>query len=346
MLLIQIKKGESDQRITNKLKNLGCEDYVNLKTEERLIVLMGNDSKIIPAEVFEALPEVERTIHTSEPYILSSRQFQKEDTIIKTGKIEIGGSKLVMMAGPCAIESEKQIYECAKAVKKYGCQILRAGAFKPRTSPYTFQGLRKKGLELLAKAGEKEDLLTVTEVMSLEDVDLVAQYADIFQIGARNMQNYRLLEAVGKTKLPVLLKRGIASSVKELLAAADYILMNGNKNVVLCERGIASINNSGSSFSGTGYSPRYMLDIAAIPIIESFSHLPVIVDPSHAAGNFALVPALARAGIAAGADGLLIEVHPRPEKALCDEAQQLAFPEFKELMKELKKIAAASGRTI
>lgn len=338
-MLIKIKKDKSAQRVINKLTELKCRYWVGLEAKQILIVLMGNDGEKVPSKTFESFPEVEEVIHSPEPYLLSSRDFQKEDTVVKVGKVEIGGNKIVVAAGPCAVESREQIFLCAKAVKDCGGQILRGGAFKPRTSPFTFQGLKEGGLELLVEAGKKEGLLIITEVIASEDVSLVSQYADILQVGARNMQNIRLLEAVGKTKLPVLLKRGPASSIKEWLSAAEYVLVEGNNNLILCERGIVSFSGSSS-----GLSTRYILDIGAIPIIERFSHLPIIVDPSHAAGHFEYVASLAKASIAAGADGLLIEIHPNPKEALSDGPQQLTISDFKRLMKDIEEISSAVKR--
>lgn len=344
-MLIKMQRGarsESTQRVINKIIEMKCRYWVNLETEEVIIVLLGGgDAARISGEFFEAMPEVERVIPFPEPYVLSSRQLQKEDSLVQIGGIEFGGNKIIIAAGPCAVESKEQILACAKTVKDCGGQILRGGAFKPRSSPFTFQGMKEEGLKLLFEAGKKEGLLTVTEVIASEDVPLVEQYADILQIGARNMQNSRLLEAVGKSKLPVVLKRGCAASPKEWLAAADYVLIGGNKKVVLCERGSTLFNDMTA-----GLSTRYTLDLGMIPIIKKFSHLPIIVDPSHAAGRFEYVPALAKAAVAAGADGLLIEIHPNPRGALSDGPQQLTFSDFKRLMQELKKIAAAIGRKI
>jgi len=338
-MLIKIEKGRSAQRVINRLTELKCRFWIDLEGRQILIVLPGNDSERVPSKTFEAFPEVEEIICSPEPYMLSSREFQKEDTVVKIGKVEIGGKKIVVAAGPCAVESKEQMDLCARAVKDSGGQILRGGAFKPRTSPFTFQGLKEKGLELLVEAGKKEGLVVITEVVASEDVNLVSQYADILQVGARNMQNIRLLETVGKSKLPVMLKRGPASSIKEWLSAADYVLVEGNNKLILCERGVVSFSGSGS-----GLSTRYILDIGAIPIIKRASHLPIIVDPSHAAGQFELVAPLAKASIAAGADGLLIEVHPNPKKALSDGPQQLTISDFKRLMKDIEEISSKIKR--
>jgi 3-deoxy-7-phosphoheptulonate synthase len=270
------------------------------------------------------------------PYKLASREVKKKDTIVKVNGVEIGGKRVVVMAGPCAVESEKQLNEAARIVKDAGAVVLRGGAFKPRTSPFSFQGLQAEGVELLIKAKKQFGMPVVTEIVDAEDLELVSTAADILQVGARNMQNFSLLTAVGKKHMPVVLKRGFACTVTELLTAADYMLAEGNDQVILCERGIRTFEDS----------TRFMVDIGAIPVIEKASHLPVIVDPSHAAGHYSLVPAIARAAVAAGADGLLIEVHPNPKAALVDGLQSLTPSDFARLMEELRKIARAIGRDI
>ncbi|MDP2917758.1 MAG: 3-deoxy-7-phosphoheptulonate synthase, partial [Dehalococcoidia bacterium] len=252
------------------------------------------------------------------------------------GGVEIGGNRVVVMAGPCAVESEDQIREAAKVVKRAGASVLRGGAFKPRTSPFSFQGLEEAGLEMLEKVGKEFSIPVVTEVVDTKDVDIVARHADILQVGARNMQNFVLLTEIGKSNHPVVLKRGLASTVTEWLTAADYLLKEGNNQVILCERGIRTFEDS----------TRFSLDIGSIPVVKKFSHLPVIVDPSHASGHYSLVPAIARAAIAAGADGLLIEVHPNPKEALVDGLQSLTPSDFSRLMEELKQIARCIGRYI
>jgi 3-deoxy-7-phosphoheptulonate synthase len=342
MMLIKMRKGarqESIQRVIDKIAGLNCRYWFNLRAKEKVIILLGSDAEKISTEIFEGLPEVEKAIHIKGPYILASRGFQKENTVVKIEEVEIGSNKIIIAAGPCAVESKEQILSCAHLIKNLGGQILRGGAFKPRTSPFAFQGLKEEGLELLAQAREETGLLILTEIMASEDVPLLKQYINIFQIGARNMQNYRLLEAVGKTELPILLKRGYASTIEEWLTAADYLLREGNSRIILCERGIRTFNSSSGS-----PTTRFAIDPGVIPIVKKVSHLPVIIDPSHAAGYFEYVPALAKAGIAAGADGLLIEIHPNPQKALSDGPQQLTFADFSRLMEDLKKIAAASGR--
>lgn len=272
----------------------------------------------------------------TKPYKLASREAQKEQTIVQIGNLKIGGKEIIIMAGPCAIENKQQLLACGRLVKKLGGKILRGGAFKPRTSPYSFQGLGEKGLKILASAGKETGLLTVTEVLKPEDVFLVAKYVDILQIGARNMQNYSLLKSVGKSRKPVVLKRGLAATIQEWLAAAEYILKEGNSRVLLCERGIRTFETS----------TRFTLDISSIAVVKKISHLPIIVDPSHPAGQREFVPSLAKAAIAAGADGLLIEIHPQPEKALSDGPQSLNFFGFTTLMVDLKLISEAIGRQI
>lgn len=269
-------------------------------------------------------------------YKLSSREFKKKDTIVNLGNTKLGGRKIVIMAGPCAIENKKQLMGCAKLVKELGGKVLRGGAFKPRTSPFSFQGLGEEGLKLLSQTQEKTGLITISEVLDPRDIPLVVKHVDILQIGARNMQNYTLLREAGKSKKPVLLKRGLNSTIEEWLAAADYILKEKNFQVILCERGIRTFETT----------TRFTLDVGSAPVIKKLSHLPIIIDPSHPAGSREFVPPLAKAAIAAGADGLLIEIHPQPEKALSDGPQSLTFPQFRKLMAELKLIARAIDRDI
>jgi 3-deoxy-7-phosphoheptulonate synthase len=271
------------------------------------------------------------------PYKLVSREFKGENSVIDVGKgIKIGDKKIAVMAGPCAIENIDTLYEIAREIKKAGATILRGGAFKPRTSPYSFQGLGEEGLKVLKKVGDELGLVTISEVMDPREVELVASHVDILQIGCRNMQNFNLLKEVGSTKKPVVLKRGLSSTIKELLMSAEYVLSGGNFNVILCERGIRTFEDA----------TRNTLDISAVPIAKQLSHLPIIVDPSHAAGKWGLVPSLSKAAIAAGADGLIVEVHSHPEDALSDGAQSLLPSNFAGLMQELKILAKAVGREI
>lgn len=277
---------------------------------------------------------VEKVIPIVEPYKLASKIFKPEPTVVKVEDIEIGGSNIVIMAGPCAVESREQLFESAMAVKKAGAQFLRGGAFKPRTSPYSFQGLEKEGLKMLKEAKELTGLKIVTEVMDVHSVELVAEYADVIQIGTRNMQNFPLLKAAGRINKPVLLKRGLAATLEEWLSAAEYILSEGNKDVILCERGIRTFET---------YT-RNTLDLSAVPAIKKLSHLPIVVDPSHGTGKWHLVAPMAKAAIAAGADGLIIEVHPDPKNALSDGAQSLTPENFETLCEDIKVIAKAVGR--
>lgn len=328
-------QGEIDD-VVLKAKSLGFSVQLNLGTDKTVIAVLGGNTGQISTDIFAVLPGVESVTRIMKPYKLASREFKHKNTVVKVGDVHIGGNKLVVMAGPCAVESQKQLEEAAKIVKAAGAVILRGGAFKPRSSPFSFQGLEKTGLEYLKEIKLKYDMPVVTEVVDPHQVALVAQYADILQVGARNMQNFSLLTELGKIKHPVILKRGLANTVTEWLTAADYLLAGGNNNVILCERGIRTFEDS----------TRFSMDISSIPVIKKFSHLPIIVDPSHAAGHYSLVPAIARAAVAAGADGLLIEVHPSPKEALVDGLQSLSPSDFKRLMGEIKSIAGVLGREI
>jgi 3-deoxy-7-phosphoheptulonate synthase len=284
----------------------------------------------------EGAPGVEQVIPITKAYKMVSREFKPQNTVVNVGGVAVGGDRFVVMAGPCAVENRDQVLTAARAVRKGGACILRGGAFKPRTSPYSFQGLGEEGLKILLAAKRETGLPVVTEVISPELVPLVCEYADILQIGARNMQNYALLEAVGRTRKPVLLKRGMMSTVEELLMAAEYVLSNGNQQVILCERGIRTFEKS----------TRNTLDISAVPVIKRNSHLPIIVDPSHASGHTEFVVPLALAAVAAGADGIIVEVHPCPETAWCDGVQSLTIEMFEDMMGRIRAIAGAMGRTL
>jgi 3-deoxy-7-phosphoheptulonate synthase len=338
-MIIVLKPKATDEQINHiieKVTKLGLTPHVSRGTERTIIGVIGPEDllRVTPLEVF---PGVEKVMPVLAPYKLVSREFKPQDSVLELGRgITIGGKRLCMMAGPCSVEDIETLRESGREIKKAGCGILRGGAFKPRTSPYSFQGLGEEGLKMMRQVADEYGLLTVSEVMDTRDVGLVAQYIDILQIGARNMQNFNLLKEVGLTKKTVLLKRGLSNTVKELLMSAEYILAAGNFNVILCERGIRTFED---------YT-RNTLDISAIPAIKQLSHLPVIVDPSHAAGKWGLVPALSRAAVAAGADGLIIEVHPRPEDAFSDGAQSLVPANFAGLMKELEPIARAVGREL
>jgi 3-deoxy-7-phosphoheptulonate synthase len=334
-----MKTGASPEEIDSvvqRAKSLELGVQLNLGIEKTVIAILGSNTGQLSTDIFAVLPGVESVTRIMKPYKLASREFKAEDSLVSVDGIEIGGKRVVVMAGPCAVESAEQLTEAGKAVKESGASVLRGGAFKPRTSPFSFQGMEKAGLELLAQARKQFDIPVVTEVVDPHDVSLVSKYADILQVGSRNMQNYALLTAVGKSKHPVVLKRGFSCTVTEWLTAADYLLAEGDNQVILCERGIRTFEDS----------TRFSLDICSIPVIKRFSHLPVIVDPSHAAGHYSLVPAIAKAAVAAGADGLLIEVHPNPKEALVDGLQSLTPSDFARLMEELRSIAKSVGRYI
>ena len=321
--------------VVEKIESLGLTPHPITGTERRVVAVIGNTAAVDP-EDFAALPGVAEALRVSQPFKLVSREVREEDTVIDVGGARIGGKAICVMAGPCSVESREQILETAFAVKKAGATFLRGGAYKPRTSPYEFQGMGEEGLKLLALARERTGLKVVTEVMSTEAVPLVADYADVLQVGARNMQNYALLERLGQVQKPVMLKRGLSATIKEWLMAAEYIVAKGNPQVALCERGIRTFETM----------TRNTLDINAVPVLKTLTHLPVIVDPSHGIGIRRHVPAIARAGIAAGADGIIVEVHPRPEKALSDGHQSLTPAEFEGLMRQVRVIAAAIERPI
>lgn len=322
-------------RITDKLKKMGYGVHLSTGENRTVIGVIGQRREEV-AQAMEAMPEVEKVVFISRPFKLAGREFHPDKTVIRIGDLSIGDAKLVVMAGPCAIEDEEQLIQAAEAVKKAGARVLRAGAFKPRTSPYSFQGLEQQGLQFLNRVREKTGLLIVTEVMDQFTVEEVAECADIIQVGARNMQNYYLLRELGRIRKPVLLKRGLSATIEEWLMAAEYILSGGNYDVILCERGIRTFEP---------YT-RNTLDLSAVPLVKQLSHLPVIVDPSHGTGLSGLVPAMSKAALAAGADGLMIEVHPNPQEALSDGPQSLTPAQFQTLMKELKGVALSVGRLI
>ncbi len=323
------------QAVVAHVEELGFRAHLSRGVERTIIGIIG-DERPLATQPLERLPGVERVVPILQPYKLASRDFKPENTVITINGVRIGGPEIVVIAGPCAVESREQLLETAFAVKEAGAKMLRGGAYKPRTSPYSFQGLGPRGLELLAEAREATGLPVVTEVMSPTDLELVCQYADMLQIGARNMQNFSLLQAVGRSGHPVLLKRGMSSRIDELLMAAEYLLANSNYNVALCERGIRTFETA----------TRFTLDINAVAVLREATHLPIVVDPSHGTGKWSLVPAAARAAVAAGADALIIEVHPCPERALSDGAQSLKPETFSKLMQELRAIARAVGRTL
>jgi 3-deoxy-7-phosphoheptulonate synthase len=328
-MIISMKRHATREEIdavTNQVNHFGYKVH-SIEGEERVVIgVVGVGDVTACMESIEAMPQVENVMRISAPYKFVSKEFRKEKTQIRVNGTVIGGDEFVVIAGPCSVESEEQILRSAEGVAKAGAKLLRGGAFKPRTSPYDFQGMEEEGLKLLQKAKKATGLGIVTEVMSDRDVDLVANYADVLQIGARNMQNFMLLKALGKCGRPILLKRGLSSTVKELLMSAEYIVAHGNPDVMLCERGIRTFETV----------TRNTCDIAAIPALNELTHLPVILDPSHATGKRSLVPALARAGVAVGADGLIVEAHPAPEKAISDGAQSLDMLQFARMMGDLK----------
>jgi 3-deoxy-7-phosphoheptulonate synthase len=326
---------EQQDHIIKKLKGLGLQVHISKGTERTILGAIG-DEAILQSVPLEAIPGVEKVHPILKPFKLASREFRPENTVIEVGGTQIGGNRIVVMAGPCAIENKTLLVEIAKEVKSSGATFLRGGAFKPRTSPYAFQGLEEEGLKYLAETRERVGLPVVTEVMDPRDIDMIVKYADVLQIGARNMQNFRLLKDVGRCRKPVLLKRGISATIKEWLMSAEYIMAGGNHQVILCERGIRTYETA----------TRNTLDLSAIPVLKQMTHLPVIVDPSHAVGKWDLVAPMAKAAVAAGADGLIIEVHSNPEEALCDGEQSLKPKSFKQLMDELRPIAIAVGREI
>jgi len=338
-MIIVMKAGapkEELQSVLRTIEELGYTPHVIHGTQRNVIGAVGDERGKARLRSLEALPGVESVVPILQPFKLASREVKPTKTVVRFRDVEIGGDRLPVIAGPCSVESEDQILETAKVVKEAGASILRGGAFKPRTSPYAFQGLGEEGLRLLAAAREETGLAIVTEVMKPEDVDLVAGTADMLQVGARNMQNFALLKRVGEVRKPVLLKRGISSTIQEFLMAAEYILSEGNYDVVLCERGIRTFETA----------TRFTMDLNAIPVIQKLSHLPIIVDPSHGTGHWEYVTALAKAGIACGADGLMIEVHMRPEIAFSDGVQSLKPESFRQLMREIAPFAQAAGRRL
>ncbi|NLX69727.1 MAG: 3-deoxy-7-phosphoheptulonate synthase [Clostridiales bacterium] len=321
------------KNIEEILKELGLGVHISTGSERTIIGVIG-DKRLIADTPLELMPGVDRLVPIVEPFKLAGRTFKPESTVIRIKDVEIGSKKLVMMAGPCAVESHEQIIQTAKFLKSRGVQFLRGGAYKPRTSPYSFQGLEEEGYRLLAEAAKETGLLVVSEIVSLKSIEQAVKYVDVFQIGARNMQNFQLLREVGRTNIPVVLKRGLASTIEEWLNAAEYIMNEGNYNIILCERGIRTFET---------YT-RNTLDLSAVPIIKEISHLPIIVDPSHGTGKWNLVTPMSRAAIAAGADGLIVEVHPDPKSALSDGPQSLNFDTFNSLIDEVAKVAGVIGR--
>jgi len=338
MMIVVMENGanqEKLEKVLEFLKGRGFSLHISQGVERTIIGVLGDKTQKENLAL-EALDGVEKVIPIISPYKLASREFRNTDTVIKIGDVTIGGQELQVMAGPCAVESREQLLETAQIIKNGGAKIMRGGAYKPRTSPYAFQGLEEKGLEYLAEAREKTGLLVVSEVMDTRSVEIVANYVDIIQVGARNMQNFPLLKEVGKSSKPVMLKRGISATIEEWIMAAEYILAAGNHQVILCERGIRTFET---------YT-RNTLDLSVVPVIKHLTHLPIIVDPSHATGKWRLVNPMAKAAIAAGADGLIIEVHPDPKEALCDGPQSLMPEKYFQLMGELEQVANVMGRNL
>jgi len=336
-MVIVMQRNASEQQIQQVIDRLIREGFdVHRSTGVERTVLGVVGGKIVDHRDYELLDGVKEVVRITQPYKLCSRTFKPDGTVVKIGDVRIGSNDVVVMAGPCSVESREQVHAAAEAVAKVGVRILRGGAFKPRTSPHSFQGMGEEGLKLLSEAAKKNNLFVISEVMDHTQIPLFQEHADILQVGARNMQNFNLLKELGKIDKPVLLKRGMSATIEELLLAADYIMTGGNHQVILCERGIRTFES---------YT-RNTLDLSAIPVVQKLSHLPIVVDPSHGTGRRDKVAPMARAAVAAGADGLLIEVHPDPENALCDGAQSLFPEQFKDLMSELKLIASAVHRTI
>lgn len=338
-MMVVMKDGATEeqiQHVVEKIKSAGAEAHLSRGTRKTVIGVIGDKEAedAVRALPLEAFPGVEKVVAILKPFKLVSREFRSEDTVIKVGSVEIGGNSFTVIAGPCAVETEEQTLKSARAVKKAGARLLRGGAFKPRTSPYSFQGLGEEGLKILARARDETGLPIVTEVLDVRDTDLVASYADVVQVGARNMQNFLLLTELGRINKPILLKKSFSATIEECLMAAEYIVKSGNSNVIICERGIRTFET---------YT-RNTLDISAIPAIKNLSHLPVIIDPSHATGKSELIGPLSLAALAAGASGIMVEVHPNPEEALCDGPQALTFEIFSKLMDELRSLAPALGK--
>jgi 3-deoxy-7-phosphoheptulonate synthase len=336
-MIIVMKAGASQAELEAaiaRVEELGYQPHVIRGTVRNVIACIGDERGKARLQSLDVLEGVENVVPILQPFKLASRETRAAKSIVRVGDVEIGGDRLVVMAGPCSVESESQILETAFAVKEAGAAILRGGAFKPRTSPYDFQGLEEEGLKLLARAREATGLPVITEVMKPEDVDLVSDYADILQIGARNVQNFPLLRRAGESPRAVMLKRGMATTIKEWLMCAEYILSSGNQNVLLCERGIRTFETA----------TRFTLDLNAVPVVQKLSHLPIVVDPAHGTGHWEYVIPMAKAGIAAGADAIMVEVHPQPDKAASDGAQSLKPKVFAELMREIKPFAHAAGK--
>ncbi len=338
-MIVVMKQGasaEETSRVAQQIENQGFSVHISTGEARTIIGIIGADEHKLNSDSFEVLPGVERTLRIMKPFKAASRDFTESDSIISVNGYDIGGDRIAIFAGPCSVESLDQILQCARTAKEAGAQFLRGGAYKPRSSPYSFQGMGEVGLKYLAAAREETGLAIITEVMDSEDIPLVEEYTDIFQVGARNTQNYSLLKALGKASKPVFLKRGLSGTLEELLMSAEYILSAGNMNVMLCERGIRTFET---------YT-RNTFDVNAIPALQQLTHLPVIADPSHGTGKWDLVAPIAKSAVAAGADGIMIEIHPDPATAMSDGAQSLTFKRFKRLMVDMRAVAHAIGREL
>jgi 3-deoxy-7-phosphoheptulonate synthase len=327
---------EDIQGVEEKVQSVGFQPHPDHGEHQTVIGVVGDGEREILLNSLGAFPGVEQVIEITKPYKLSGKEFKSEPTVVDIDGVKVGGDNFTFMAGPCSVESKEQLFEAAEAAKAGGAEMLRGGAFKPRTSPYSFQGLKEKGLKYLAEAREKTGLKIVTEVMDPREVELVAEYADVLQIGARNMQNYPLLREVGKTDTPVLLKRAMTGTYREFLLAAEYVMAGGNYDVMLCIRGIRTFVQE----------TRYTLDLSALPVLRELTHLPIIVDPSHSTGSWKYVPSISKGALATGADGLLIEIHPDPQNALSDGPQSLKPNKFKQMVEEMEPIAEAVGKNL
>ncbi|MBI5192388.1 MAG: 3-deoxy-7-phosphoheptulonate synthase [Nitrospirae bacterium] len=337
-MIIVLRPDVTEAQITHikeRLEELGLTIHVSAGKERTVLGAIG-DERILQELPLAAFPGVEKVVPILKPYKLASREFHPEDSIIDINGVCFGGKKIQVIAGPCAVENREMLLQIANEIKNENISFIRGGAFKPRTSPYSFQGLGLEGLKLLAEAREKTGLLVVTELMDPRDIEMIYEYTDVVQIGARNMQNFRLLTEIGGYDKPVILKRGLSATIKEFLMSAEYIMAKGNQKVILCERGIRTFETA----------TRNTLDLSAVPVLKQLTHLPVIVDPSHGVGKWDLVTPMARAGVAAGADGILVEIHPNPEQAMSDGEQSLKIPVFKEMMRQIRAIAGAMGREI
>ncbi|MGI6209957.1 MAG: 3-deoxy-7-phosphoheptulonate synthase [Anaerolineae bacterium] len=338
-MIVEMKAGASQAQVDaviSRARSLGFDVQLNVGTDKVVVAILGSNTGRVPTDSFAVIPGVASVTRIMRPYKLASREFRPQDTVVRVGNVAIGGVTPVVMAGPCSVENLEQMLATAESVQAAGATILRGGAYKPRSSPFSFQGLGAGGLEILREVKERTGMAVVTEVMDPRHIEEVAEVADILQVGARNMQNFTLLRELGRSGHPVVLKRGLSATIEEWLETADYLLAEGNEQVILCERGIRTFETA----------TRFTLDISAIGVVKRHSHLPVVVDPSHAAGHFELVPSLAKAALAAGADGLIIEVHPNPVEALSDGLQSLTFSDFARLMAELNELSTGIGRPL